>query len=122
MSIIKSLEDLKRFREEVLKKRKMNSTVGKAQISIAMGSCSIAAGARETMEAFTNEIEVENLSGMLVTQTGCIGLCEKEPIVQVQINDQPKVVYGKVYPKVARQIVHEHLAAGKIVEANKIEA
>ena len=87
-----------------------------------MGSCSIAAGARETMEAITNEIEVENLSGMLVTQTGCIGLCEKEPIVQVQINDQPKVVYGKVSPKVARQIVQEHLAAGKIVEANVIEA
>jgi NADP-reducing hydrogenase subunit HndB len=122
MSIVKSLEDLKRFREEALEKRKMNSTAGKAQISVAMGFCSIAAGARETLEAIMNEIEVEKLSGMIVTQTGCIGLCEKEPIVQVQIGDQPKVVYGKVSPKVARQIVQEHLVAGKIVEANKIEA
>lgn len=122
MPIIKSLEDLKRLREETLEKRKINSTATNAQVSVAMGFCSIAAGANETLEAILNEIEVENLSDMVVTQTGCIGLCEKEPIVQVQIDDQPKVVYGKVSPKVARQIVREHLATGKVVEANQIEA
>lgn len=122
MSIVKSLEDLKRLREEALEKRRVNSTDGKAQISVAMGFCSIAAGARETMEAILNEIKVQKLSGTVVNQTGCVGLCEKEPIVQVMIGDQPKVVYGKVSPEVARQIVKEHLAAGKIVKANKIEA
>jgi NADP-reducing hydrogenase subunit HndB len=122
MPVIKSLEDLKRIREEALEKKMMRTSAGKAQISVAMGTCGIAVGARETMKAILNEIEVEDLSGIVVTQTGCIGLCEKEPIVQVQIGDQPKVIYGKVSPEVAKQIVKEHLAAGKVIETYKIEA
>jgi NADP-reducing hydrogenase subunit HndB len=122
MPVIKSLEDLKRIREQALEKKMMRTSAGKAQISVAMGTCGIAAGARETMKAILNEIEAEDLSDIVVTQTGCIGLCEKEPIVQVQIGAQPKVVYGKVSPEVARQIVKEHLAAGKVIEAYKIEA
>ena len=53
--------------------------------------------------------------GVVVTQTGCMGLCEKEPIVQVTIGEQPKVTYGKVNPEVARKIVHEHVVGGKPV-------
>jgi NADP-reducing hydrogenase subunit HndB len=112
MSVIKSLEDLGRIRDETLEKMKTKSATGKAHISIAMGTCSIAAGARDTMEAILNEIEVENLSGIILTQTGCIGLCEKEPTVQVQIGNQPVVTYVKVTPVIARQIVKEHLASG----------
>jgi NADP-reducing hydrogenase subunit HndB len=121
MPVIKSLEDLKRIREEALEKKMMKTSAGKAQISVAMGTCGIAVGAREAMKAILSEIEAEDLNGIVVTQTGCIGLCEKEPIVQVQIGDQLKVVYGKVSPEVARQIVKEHLAGGKVIEAYKIE-
>jgi NADP-reducing hydrogenase subunit HndB len=122
MSVIKSLEDLQRVREEALERKRMKTSAGKALISVAMGTCGIAVGARETMKAILNEIEVENLKGIVVTQTGCIGLCEKEPIVQVQIGNQPKVIYGKVSPSVAKQIVKEHLASGKVVKTHKIEA
>jgi NADP-reducing hydrogenase subunit HndB len=122
MSVIKSLEDLKRIREEALEKKMMRTNAGKAQISVSMGTCGIAVGADETMKAILGEIADENLSGIIVTQTGCIGLCEQEPVVQVQVGDQPRVVYGKVSPSVAKQIVKEHIASGKVVKAYKIEA
>jgi NADP-reducing hydrogenase subunit HndB len=113
MSVVNSLEDLGRIRDETLEKQKTRGATGKVHVSIAMGTCSIAAGARETMEAIQNEIEAENLSGIVLTQTGCMGLCEKEPTVQVQIGNQPVVTYVKVTPAIARQIVKEHLASGK---------
>lgn len=122
MSAIKSLEDLKRLREEALEKRKVKSTSGSAQVIVAMGTCGIAAGARETMKAILNEIETGSLSGIVVTQTGCIGLCEREPIVQVVMGENPKVTYGKVTPEVARRILKEHVLAGKPVQDHVIQA
>jgi len=116
MSAIKSLEDLKRLREEALEKRKVKSESGSAQVIVAMGTCGIAAGARETMKSILSEIETDNLSGIVVTQTGCIGLCEREPIVQVVIGENPKVTYGKVTPEVARRILKEHVLGGKPVQ------
>jgi NADP-reducing hydrogenase subunit HndB len=80
-----------------------------------MGTCGIAAGARDAMKAILNYIETNNVSGVVVTQTGCIGMCEREPIVQVTIGDQPKVTYGKVTPEIAERIMKEHVLAGKTV-------
>ncbi len=120
MSTIKSLEDLKRAREEALKKRELKATSGTAQVIVGMGTCGIAAGARDAMKAILDTIEKDEISGVLVTQTGCIGLCEKEPIVQVVIGEAPKVTYGKVTPEVARRIMKEHVVDGKIVSNNVI--
>ena len=112
MPAIKSLEELKRVREEALQKKKMKATLGNVQVIVAMGTCGIAAGARDTMKSVLNFIETNNLSGVTVTQTGCIGMCEQEPIVQVMIGDQPKVVYGKVNAEVAAQIMKQHVQDG----------
>lgn len=120
MPSVKSLDDLKRLREEALEKRKVKSASGKAQVIVAMGTCGIAAGARDAMKAILDTIETDNLSDVLVTQTGCIGLCEREPIVQVVIGEQPKVTYGKVTPDVARRIMKEHVVEGKIVQDHVI--
>jgi (2Fe-2S) ferredoxin len=120
MTIVKSLEDLKRLREEALEKRKVNSTAGQVQVIVTMGTCGIAAGARDAMKAILDTIETENLTGIIVTQTGCVGLCEREPIVQVVIGEQPKVTYGKVTPKVARRIMNEHVVRGNVVEDHVI--
>ncbi|MEN6409101.1 MAG: (2Fe-2S) ferredoxin domain-containing protein [Anaerolineaceae bacterium] len=122
MATVKSLEDLKKLREAALEKRQAKATSGTVQIIVGMGTCGIAAGARTTMKAILNMIESQNLSGILVTQTGCIGLCEKEPIVQVVIGDQPKVTYGKVSPAVAERIIDEHVGQGKIVSDYVINA
>jgi NADP-reducing hydrogenase subunit HndB len=116
MPAIKSLDDLKRIREEALEKRKAKSLSGNIQVTVAMGTCGIAAGARDTMKAILGQIEAENLSGIIVNQTGCIGLCEHEPIVQVTIGDAPKVTYGNVTPDIARKIMSEHVRAGKILQ------
>ncbi len=120
MPTVKSLEDLKRLREEALEKRKMKTAEGKAHIIVGMGTCGIAAGARDTMKAILNYIETQNLAGIVVTQTGCIGQCEKEPIVQVAIGDQPKVTYGKVNPDTARRIMKEHVESGHVVQDHVI--
>ncbi|NMB60938.1 MAG: (2Fe-2S) ferredoxin domain-containing protein [Chloroflexi bacterium] len=116
MNKIKSLEDLKRVREEALEKRSIATTTGKAQVIVGMGTCGIAAGARETMKAVLDYIETENLDGILVTQTGCIGLCEQEPILQVVRGEADKVTYGKVNPEVAKKILKEHVVDGNIVK------
>lgn len=120
MPTIKSIDDLKRIREEALKKQEMKSASGQKQIIVGMGTCGIAAGARDTMKAILEKIEIDNLSGIIVTQTGCIGVCEMEPIVQVQIGDAPKVTYGKVTKDIAARIVDEHVLAGNIVKEHMV--
>ena len=116
MPAIKSLEELKRVREEALQKKKMKAIPGNIQVIVAMGTCGIAAGARDTMKSVLNFIETNAVSGVTVTQTGCIGKCEQEPIVQVVIGDQPKVTYGKVNAEVAGQIMKQHVQNGMPVK------
>lgn len=120
MSTIKSLEDLKRAREEALNKKTAKATSGTAQIIVGMGTCGIAAGARDAMKSILDTIESDSINGIIVSQTGCIGLCEKEPIVQVIIGEQPKVTYGKVTPEIAREIVREHIVKHNVVQNHVI--
>lgn len=120
MPTIKNLEDLKKIREEALEKRKVKTASGQIEVVVGMGTCGIAAGARDAMKAILETIQQDNLSGIVVKQTGCIGLCEKEPIVQVGIGDTPKVTYGKVTPEIARQIVHDHVVNGIVVKNHVI--
>lgn len=121
MPTVKTLEDLKRIREEAIQKRNAKTTEGQIQVIVGMGTCGIAAGARDAMKAILDVIEKDNLSGILVTQTGCIGVCEKEPIVQVVVGEQPKVIYGKVSPEVAVKIMKEHVEDGHVVQSNVIQ-
>lgn len=122
MSPIKSLEDLKRIREEALQKRQVKTASGTAQVTVAMGTCGIAAGARDTMKAILHYIEANDLSGIIVTQTGCIGMCELEPIVQVTIGEEQKITYGKVSPDVAEQIMKQHVIGGQVVKDHLVPA
>ncbi len=120
MSTIKSLDDLSRIREEVLEKHKAKAAAGQIEVIVGMGTCGIAAGARDTMKAIQEDIQNNHRVGIIVKETGCIGLCEKEPIVQVVIGDQPMINYGKVTPGVAQQILADHVAGGKIVQNHVI--
>ncbi len=116
MPAIKSLEELKRVREEALAKKQLKAAPGQIQVIVAMGTCGIAAGARDTMKSVLNYIEAQNLSGVTVTQTGCIGKCEQEPIMQVIIGDSAKVTYGNVNAEVAAQIMKQHVQNGTPVK------
>lgn len=119
---VKTLEDLKKLREDALEKRRVKSAAGQIQIIVGMGTVGIAAGARETLKAILETIEKENLSDVVVRQTGNIGLDSMEPVVQVVLGENAKVTYGKVTPDVARRIMKEHVLDGQIVKSNLIEA
>ena len=119
---VKTLEDLKRLREEALEKRRVKSAAGEIQIIVGMGTVGIAAGARETLKAILEFIEQETLSDVIVRQTGNIGLDSMEPVVQVIVGENPKVTYAKVTPDVARRIMKEHVLDGQVVKSHAIEA
>lgn len=121
MPTVKSLEDLKKIREEALKKQQLKETSGKTEVIVGMGTVGIAAGARETLKAILDTIERDNLSDIIVRQTGNIGLDSFEPIVQIALPGEEKVTYGKVNPEMARQIIKQHVVGGKIVEEYKIK-
>jgi NADP-reducing hydrogenase subunit HndB len=112
---VKSLDDLKKIKEQALQRRAIRDASARAHVTVAMGTCGIAAGARDAMKAILDAIEKDEVAGVLVTQTGCIGLCEFEPIVDVQIGNE-KVSYGKVTPERARAIVAEHVVGGKPIK------
>lgn len=121
MPTVKSLDDLKKIREDALKKQQLKETSGKTEVVVGMGTVGIAAGARETLRAILDKIEAENLTDIIVRQTGNIGLDSYEPIVQVVLPAEEKVTYGKVTPDIARRIIDEHVLGGKIVSEYQIE-
>jgi NADP-reducing hydrogenase subunit HndB len=122
MPAIKSLDDLKRVREEAMQKRQIKTEPGSVQIIVGMGTPGIAAGARETMKAILEYIEENQLTNIVVRQTGNIGLDSWEPIVQVLVGENPKVTYGRVNPDAARRIMMEHVQNNTIVQEYVIEA
>ena len=115
MTAIKSLDELKRIKEEALKKREATQTSGHIQIVVPMGTPGIAAGARDTLKKILDIIEQEKLDDIVVRQTGNSGLDEWEPIVEVVVGGQPKVMYGKVTPKKAERIMKEHVMGEQVV-------
>ncbi len=120
MNAIKSLDDLNKIRDAALEKRKISENSGSTQVIVGMGTCGIAAGARGTMKSVLDFIETNKLENVIVTQTGCIGLCEQEPILQVVLSGEEKVTYGKVDSKVAEKIMKEHVNDGKVVKDHVI--
>jgi len=112
---MKTLEDLKRVREEAIKAMKVREGEQRVKVTVAMGTCGIAAGARETMSALLDELSKRGITDVTVTQTGCKGLCEQEPLVEVTIAGSDTVSYGKIDAEKARRIVAEHIVNGHVV-------
>ncbi|MCR4419293.1 MAG: (2Fe-2S) ferredoxin domain-containing protein [Clostridia bacterium] len=110
--MVKSLEDLKRLKEEAQQSLALREGGEKVKVVVGMGTCGIAAGAREVMAAILDELEKRRLTNVAVTQTGCIGLCAQEPLVDVYLPGRPRVTYGKVNAQKARQIVAQHIVNG----------
>ncbi|HDP95310.1 MAG TPA: (2Fe-2S) ferredoxin domain-containing protein [Candidatus Aminicenantes bacterium] len=106
------LEDLKKIREKHQKDMLLRDGDARVRVVVGMGTSGIAAGARETLRAFLEEIEKRNITGVIVTQAGERGLSSHEPIVTVSEKDKPGIVYGNVTAEVARKIVAEHIVNG----------
>ena len=110
---MKSLEELKALRESMQSKmnlRKEDSDT--IRVVVGMATCGIAAGARPVLNAFVEEVGKRNLKNVQVTQTGCIGVCRLEPIVEVYVPGQEKVTYVKMTPEKVARVVSEHLVGG----------
>ncbi len=112
---IKSLEELQKIKEKTLREISGRETNKRGRIVVGMGTCGISAGAKDTLRAIADELEKQSVDDIAVIQSGCMGLCEVEPTVEVQIGDEEPVIYGHVDEKQARRIVREHVMKGKIL-------
>ena len=113
--VIKNLADLRKIKAESQKEteaRKNNET----QIIIGMGTCGIAAGARGVMAAVLEELSKRGLHNVAVLQTGCIGMCQKEPLLDIVRPGEDRVTYGPVKPEDVPRIIADHLVNGIVVE------
>ena len=114
---MKSLEELKAIRD------KMKGQIGirsededKTRVVVGMATCGIASGARPVLNFLVNEVQARHLDNVVVTQTGCIGLCQYEPIVEVFEPGREKITYVKMNEDKALEVLEEHLIKGNVVE------
>lgn len=113
---MKSLEDLKKLRDQAMKNMNMRYQSEGVRIQVGMGTCGIAAGARPVLHKFIEEINERNLENITVTQVGCMGECAFEPVVEVVESDGTATVYCLVSERMVSEIVEEHLVNGKVIE------
>ena len=108
-----SLEELQAIRDRMKGKVALREGLGDIRIVVGMATCGIAAGARPVLNAFVEQIEAEGLGGkVMVTQTGCIGICRMEPIVEVMEAGKEKVTYVHMTAEKAKRVVTEHIKGG----------
>lgn len=113
---MKSLEELKAIKAKMQDKVSMRTSTGETRIVVGMATCGIAAGARPVLNAFVEGINEAGLGDtVMVTQTGCIGICQYEPVVEVYTKDNEKVTYVKMNPERAKEIIEKHIKGGKPV-------
>ncbi len=113
---MKSLAELQAIRDRMQKQIDIrDNDDDRIRVVVGMATCGIAAGARPVLTAFLDEIEKRNLRNVTVTQTGCIGVCRLEPIVEVYVPGEEKVTYVKLTPDMVPKIVSEHLVNRHVV-------
>ena len=123
---MKSLEELRAIRERMQSQVSMRAedhtytrenSEAKTRVLVGMATCGIASGARPVLNALSNLVQEKGLTDKIsVTQTGCIGLCQYEPIVEVMEPGKPKITYIKMNADKAAEVVERHLIGGHIVE------
>ncbi|ABR50190.1 ferredoxin [Alkaliphilus metalliredigens QYMF] len=119
---MKSMADLERIRNEALDQVNLRKEKGGTRIVVGMATCGIASGARPVMMALIEEVKKRNLEHMIVTQTGCIGVCKYEPIVEVYREGEDKVTYVDMTVEKAQKIILDHIVNGNIVSEYSIGA
>ncbi len=120
---MKSLAELQAIRERMQKQMDVReSTDDRIRVVVGMATCGIAAGARPVLNAFLEEVAKRELTNVTVTQTGCIGVCRLEPIVEVYVPGEEKVTYAKLTEDMVPKIVSEHLVNRRVVSEYTIGA
>lgn len=113
---MKSLEELKAIREKMQGRVAFrNESDDQTRVVVGMATCGIASGARPVLTTLSDAVQTKGLANVAVTQTGCIGLCQYEPIVEVYEPGKEKVTYVKMTPEKALDVVEQHLVRGQVV-------
>ena len=113
---MKTLAELQAIRDKAREKMTVRDNNEEAtRVVVGMATCGIAAGARPVLNAFVDEVAKRHLNNVTVTQTGCIGMCQLEPIVEVFVPGKEKVTYAKVSPEKVARIVADHLVNVNVV-------
>lgn len=117
MAAIKKLriQDLAKIRERTKSMMAIRESEGRARVTVHMGTCGIAAGARDIMDALLGEIEKAKIQDVIVTTSGCAGLCNAEPMMTVELKNQPPVKYGHLTPEKLHKIFVQHILGGQMV-------
>jgi NADP-reducing hydrogenase subunit HndB len=111
---LKSIEELKKVREEAKQALMTRSQTG-TRIIIGMGTCGITAGAREVMQAILKELDARNIEAHVET-VGCVGMCAKEPLVDIEQAGKSRVRYGNITQEKVPRLIEEHLVRGQVVQ------
>ncbi|AFK06190.1 NADH dehydrogenase [Mesotoga sp. HF07.pep.5.2.highcov] len=115
MAKIKSLEELMKIKENAMKGLKMRNSGKRGKVIVAMGTCGIAAGAKDTLRAIVDSLEEKGIDDVSVVQSGCFGLCDAEPTIEVHLEGSDPIIYGHVTPAQAKRVVEQHIVGGKVV-------
>ena len=121
---MKTLAELMAIKEATMQKMTVREDTGDDAIRIVVGmaTCGIAAGARPVLNAFVDEVAKRNLKGVTVSQTGCIGMCQYEPIVEVIQPGKEKVTYVKMTADKVAKVVNDHIVNGNVVAEYTVNA
>ena len=113
-----TLDELRALREAKRKDLEKRDVEGKdIQIIVGIGTCGIAAGAKQTFDAIVDQVQKKGLEGqVLIRQTGCMGLCYVEPTVEVLVPGMPTVIYGKMTADTAEELVEKHLVGHQLLD------
>ncbi|MBN2180232.1 MAG: (2Fe-2S) ferredoxin domain-containing protein [Deltaproteobacteria bacterium] len=108
------IEDLKKIKERVQAENALREGERRVKVTVHMGTCGIAAGAREVMNTLMSEIEEAGVSDVIVTTSGCMGLCSREPEVTVEILGKDPIVYEYMNPNKMRQVFKRHIMENEV--------
>ena len=119
---MKSLAELEAIRNKTLDKINLRSNKEGIRVVVGMATCGIAAGARPVMNTFVEEINKRSLSNVMVSMTGCIGVCRLEPIVEIIDENGVKTTYVKMTSDKAARVVAEHIVNGRVCQDLSIDS
>ncbi len=109
-----TIQDLAKIREKTKSLMTIREGEGRARVTVHMGTCGIAAGARDIMDALLEEISKADIQDVIVTTSGCAGLCGAEPMMTIEFKNQPPVKYGYLTPEKLRKIFVQHILGGQM--------
>lgn len=111
-----TIEELRKKRESTRKGIYLREGNFRGKVTVHMGTCGIASGAREIMSTFLDEFNSRDITDIMLTSSGCAGLCSEEPMVTVEMENYAPIKYGKLNPEKTKRIFKEHIIEGNVIE------